>query len=283
MTGRLLILAFSGLALLAGCAVPLPSGSPGRVPAARVDRDELLSVAAACHLLRVGQTSDSSVTDATVIAAAEKYGFSVQELVSRSDSLLISYRSREGELAAAARESCARLASVTGVSPALVRFDRSGEINDTWLRVDGEITDGYANEVIAAIRKRRASGLIIQSQGGSVYEARKLGRFLRANGLSAAVDELCLSACVEVLAGGVARYVTPGARLGIHQSKVPKQISSHEGGQAYVAEAALYLREMGVDDTVALVAAAVPHDQILLISTENALRTRLVTGVVRAL
>jgi hypothetical protein len=34
---------------------------------------------------------------------------------------------------------------------------------------------------------------------------------------------------------------------------------------------------------VALVAAAVPHDQIFLISTENALNTRLVTEVVRAL
>lgn len=280
---KLLILALAGLMLLAGCVAPVPSRSTGGAPPARIDRDELLSVAAACHLLRVGQTSDVSVTDATVIAASEKYGFSVQDLIRRSDSLLSSYRSRERELAATARESCARLATLTGVRPALVRFDRSGTVNSTWLRVKGEIGDGYANEVIAAIRKRRASGLIIRSKGGSVDEARKLGRFLRANGLSAAVDELCLSACVEVLAGGVGRYVTPGATLGIHQSKVPKQVSSHEGGQAYVAGAALYLREMGVDDTVALVAAAVPHDQIFLISTENALTTRLVTEVVRSL
>jgi hypothetical protein len=243
----------------------------------------LLSVAAACHLLRVGQTADSAVTDATVVAVVNKYGFTVQQLLNRSDALLVSYRSRERDLAAVARDSCNRLAVLTGVKPALVRFDPSGGINAAWVRVKGEITDGYADKVIAAIRKRRVSGVIIESSGGSVFEARKLGRFLRANGLRAAVDQLCLSACVEVLAGGVERYVTPGARLGIHQSKVPKQISSHEGGQAYVAEAALYLREMGVDDTVALVAAAVPHDQIFLISTENALKTRLVTDVVRVL
>jgi hypothetical protein len=218
-----------------------------------------------------------------VLAALQTFGFSVKELLERSDALLVSFRSQESELAAVARESCNRLAAITGVKPALVRFDRTGEIHVDWLRIKGEIVDGYADKVISEIRKRRASGVIIESTGGSVYEARKLGRFLRANGLRTAVDKLCLSACVEVLAGGVERYITPGARLGIHQSKVPDQVSSHEGGQAYVAGAALYLREMGIDDTVALVAAAVPHDRIFIISTENALDTRLVTDVMRAL
>jgi len=277
------VLFFTGLALLCGCGTIAPPGAGLQTRIAGVDRDDLLTIAAGCHLLRVGQTADSAVTDATVVAAVESYGFSVRELLKRSDALLISYRSKERELAADAREACSRLAVLTGVEPALVRFDRSGDIDATWVRVSGEITDGFADEVIQEIRKRRASGVIIESSGGSVYEARKLGRYLRANGLRAAVDNLCLSACVDVLAGGVVRYVTPGARLGIHQSKVPDRISSHEGGQVYVAEAALYLREMGVDDTVALVAAAVPHDQIFLISTANALETRLVTDVVRAL
>ena len=280
------------LVLLAGCgtpgssrspdAVPVPATVPSRVapPSPGIDRDTLLSAAAACHLLRVGQTADTAVTDATVVAAVQKYGFSVRELLERSDGLLAAYRSREPELVTVARRSCERLASLTGVPPALVRFDPSGEVDATWVRVSGEITDGFADGVISEIRRRRATGLIIESTGGSVYEARKLGRFLRANGLSAGVDGQCLSACVDVLAGGVSRYVTPGARLGIHQSRVPRQVSSHEGGQAYVAEAALYLREMGVDDTVALVAAAVPHDQIYLISSENALETRLATDLV---
>lgn len=280
---RHLLLACFCVTLTTGCATIQPTAPTSETPAPSINRDDLLSLAAACHLLRVGQAAGSSVTDATVVAAVEKYGFSVRELANRSDSLLVSYRSRERELAAASREACDRLASLTGVDPALVRIDPSGKVNATWLRVEGEIADGYANEVIAELRNSRASGVILDSPGGSVYEARRLGRFLRANGLRTAVDKLCLSACVEVLAGGVARYLTPGARLGIHQSKVPKQISSHESGQAYVAEAALYLREMGVDDTVALVAAAVPHDRIFLISTENALKTRLVTDVVRAL
>lgn len=271
------------LLLLAGCGTVSPVFTPEPVREPRLDRDALLSLAAACHLLRVGQTAETAVTDATVVAAVNDYGFSVKELLDRSDSLLRSYRSRGQELAAAVRESCDRLAAITGAVPALVRFDQAGAIEATWLRVKGDITDGLADGIIAEMRRRRATGLIIESSGGSVYEARRLGRFLRANGMRTAADKVCLSACVDVLAGGVERYVTPGARLGIHRSRVPHKVSSHEGGQAYVAAAALYLNEMGVDSSVALVAAAVPHDQIYLISTENALETRLATKVVRVL
>lgn len=280
---RLLAAILCGLLVLAGCATAPPDRTPKPIPAPGLDRDALLSLAAACHLLRVGQTAETAVTDATVVAVLNNYGFSVKELLERSDSMLRSYRARERELAVAVGDSCERLAAITGAKPALVRFDQTGAIKATWLRVKGEINEGFAEDVIAEIRRRRASGLVIESSGGSVYEARRLGRFLRANGMRTAVDKLCLSACVDVLAGGVARFVTPGARLGIHQSRVPKKISSHEGGQIYVAEAALYLREMGVDSAVALAAAVVPHDQIYLISTETALETRLATELVRAL
>jgi len=38
-----------------------------------------------------------------------------------------------------------------------------------------------------------------------------------------------------------------------------------------------------VDDILALLAAAVPHQNIFLISTDEALQTRLATGVIRSL
>jgi hypothetical protein len=147
--------------------------------------------------------------------------------------------------------------------------------------VDGaEIGAGFAGRVIRELRDKRAVGLIINSPGGSVAEARALGRYLRANGLRTAVDRACLSACIDVLAGGSERYATRNARLGIHQSKVPNRYSSHEGGQLYVAESFRYLREMGVDADVAIAAAAIPNDRLLLIPLKQALETRLVTAVV---
>ncbi|MBK1722681.1 ATP-dependent Clp protease proteolytic subunit [Thiocystis violacea] len=277
------LFALFGLALF-GCAPGSLTGdrSPIQAPTpVRLSRDEVLSTTAACHLLRVGQWNDVAVTDAVVIVAADKYKLQVDDIIARSNQLAQEYQSHPTDLLTRAIDACHRLEDVTGVVSALVRFEPSGELRTTWLRIDGtEISSGFAKRTAAELRRRRAIGLVINSPGGSVFEARKLGRYLRANGLRAAVDGYCASACVDVLAGGVERYVTPSAKLGIHQSKVPRRYSSHEGGQLYVADSFRYLREMGVDADVAIAAASVPHDEILLIPLADALETGLVTGVV---
>ncbi|MBK1718297.1 hypothetical protein [Thiocystis violacea] len=270
------------LLALAGCAsVDRGGESTGAVGSASLGPGELLSTVASCHLLRVGQTNDVAVTDATVIIAADKYGLAITTIVERANQMVREYERRPSDLVVRAVDACQRLADLTGIAPALVRFESDGRLRTAWLRIDNvEIVPGFAQRTIADLRRRKAIGLVINSPGGSVDEARKLGRYLRANGLRSAVDGYCASACVDVLAGGVERYVTSGAKLGIHQSKVPRRYSSHEGGQLYVADAFLYLREMGVDADVAIAAAAVPNNQVLLISLSDALATKLVTGVV---
>jgi ATP-dependent protease ClpP protease subunit len=271
------------LMVLAGCAaLPFDNGRQGTDPPPGMSRDELLSGIAACHLLRVVQTEDIGSTDSLVIASVERYGFSVEEMVTRANALVEGVRTPADSVALhrLATVSCERLADLTGLDRGLVRFGSMGELEGTWAVVRGEIADGFADEVIAELRRRKAIGLIIESRGGSVYEARRLGRWLRANGLRVAVDRLCTSACVDVLAGGVARVMTPGARVGIHQSKAPVSQGSHEGGQLAVVSSVLYLREMGIDDDIALAAAAVPNDKLYWISTEEALETGLVTDIV---
>jgi hypothetical protein len=261
--------------------------SPGRTmqPPAGQSRDALLSQIAACHLRRVAQNADRGATDAVVIAAVERYGFSVSEMVERSNALLRAATdpSARAALRDLARKSCDQLAVLTGTSPSLVRFNESGKLDNTWVVVDGEIGEGFADEVIGRLRSEKAVGLVINSPGGSLYEARRLGRYLRENGLRVGVSGLCTSACVDVMAGGIERYVTSSAKLGIHQSRVPKHLSSHEGGQLSVVAAALYLREMGVDDSIALAAAAVPNNSMYWISLPEALETGLATQLVSRL
>ena len=270
--------------LLLGC-VPPPerSEAEAETPASRLtlNREALLVTIASCHLLRVGQTNDVASTDATVIIAADKYRLSITSIVERANRLVSDYAQRPLELINQAVEACNQLAELTDTAPALVRFEPDGTLRTAWLRLDGvEITTGFAQRTITELRLRKAIGLVINSPGGSVDEARKLGRYLRANGLRTAVDDYCASACIDVLAGGVERYATPLARIGVHQSKVPPRYSSHEGGQLYVADAFLYLREMGVDADVAIAAATVPNNRVLIISPAEALNARLITGVV---
>ncbi len=266
---------------IAGCAAG--GGRDAGAPPGGLTRDQLLSELAACHLLRVAQAGDKAVTDATVIAAVRRYGFTPAAVVQRANQLLLRDQTNGTALGRQAGAACNKLADVTQVAPALVRFEQSGQARSAWLRVEAEITDGFADRVIRELRARRAVGLVITSAGGSVFEARKLGRYLRANGLRAAVDRVCVSACIDVLAGGTERYATPKARLGVHQSSVPGRYSSHEGGQIYVADSFRYLREMGVDADVAIAAASVPRNTILLIPLRDALATRLLTAVVERL
>ena len=173
-----------GLAL-SGC---VPSERPD--VSTPLDRDALLTTIASCHLLRVGQTNDVAATDATVIIAADKYHLSITAIVERANRMVKDYEQRPSDLIARAMESCDRLAELTGTSPALVRFESDGTLRTAWLRIDGvEITPGFAQRTITELRLRKAIGLVINSPGGSVDEARKLGRYLRANGLRAAVDD----------------------------------------------------------------------------------------------
>lgn len=275
--------AILGLLVLAGCSSMGTGGEAAGTSAEgeRLTRDQALSMTAACHLLRVGQWNDVAVTDTVVIVAADKYKLPIDTIIARSNALAQEYQERPTALVERAIDACHRLEDATGVVSALVRFEPNGDLRTTWLRIDGvEIAAGFAKRTAAELRRRKAIGLVINSPGGSVYEARMLGRYLRATGLRSAVDGYCASACIDVLAGGVERYVTPKARLGIHQSTVPRRYSSHEGGQLYVADAFRYLREMGVDADVAIAAASVPNDEILIIPLADALATGLVTGVV---
>jgi hypothetical protein len=279
------------LAMLLALALIGCAGSPpqriGKAPAPDgLSRDDLLTGIAACHLHRVVQTGDVTVTDAAVIAAIERWDFDIDEMVGRSNELMRAAAdpARRSNLRQLAAGACGRLGRLTGVTPALVRFNEdSGEIGNTWVEVKGQINDGFADQVIARLREAKAVGLVISSPGGSLYEARRLGRWLRDNGMRVAVDDLCTSACVDVLAGGIERYVTANAKLGIHQSRVPKHLSSHEGGQLSVVTAALYLREMGVDDSIALAAAAVPNSAMYWISVPEALETGLATKLIKGL
>lgn len=88
------------------------------------------------------------------------------------------------------------------------------------LRVNGEIVTETANAIQSLIsevhqraeqQKKEVGGysqLRLNSQGGSVSAAMAIGRLARREGLkiTVAYPDVCLSACVLILAGGIVRY-----------------------------------------------------------------------------
>ncbi len=65
----------------------------------------------------------------------------------------------------------------------------------------------------------------LDSNGGSIYEARGAVRVLREHGLATHVDGHCASACALVFVGGGLRSLGPQARLGFHGYSLPQHAS----------------------------------------------------------
>lgn len=94
------------------------------------------------------------------------------------------------------------------------------------VRIEGQITSGDAERIAAlALSLKREDAwelnwlhVSINSGGGSVSEALKIGRFLRSQNASVNLRWECLSSCVFILMAGVMRNaLLGGGTVGVHR------------------------------------------------------------------
>ena len=207
-----------------------------------------------------------------------------------------------------------------------------------WISAEGKIVTGSADaltRVVAKLGDRRLP-ILIDSPGGSVRDAMAMGRLIRAKRLAVAVAHTeiapcpasarqcaetfgaaeawgayCASACALVLAGGVERYVSPLALVGVHQ--LTEVVSKTQVQRAYAVRyfqfAGLklelsrklvrerhsttttrraadrgvddsvggYLKEMGVRDAVMKLTLVTPARDIRWLTAEELASSRLAT------
>ena len=82
--------------------------------------------------------------------------------------------------------------------------------------LDGPIDSQIVDYTLAKLRP--GDTLALNSQGGSLSDAHRLAKYIRANGIDTRVNSTgwCLSACVLVYASGVKRTAGPNALFLIH-------------------------------------------------------------------
>ena len=86
----------------------------------------------------------------------------------------------------------------------------------------GEIVAGVADEFAAAAESQPGATIIhLNSEGGSVREARRMSVMVNEAHLRAITDTYCYSACVLVFLGADERYMTPDAEIGFHHESAP--------------------------------------------------------------
>ncbi len=130
----------------------------------------------------------------------------------------------------------------------LLLIERDG----VW-HLEGAIAPGDS-ERIARQLSNIEGPVALNSPGGSVEDALRLGRALRLTGVATQLQPgaICLSACPYLLAGGTTRMVAKDASVGVHQHYFGEStilpafvaVENIQRGQGRVMQ---YLVDMGID------------------------------------
>ena len=82
--------------------------------------------------------------------------------------------------------------------------------------------DRFTNYVVSARASNHVVGFVLDSPGGSVFEAERMASALRALGAAVLVGPRspCLSACFLLFAAGVQRFAETTAVIGVHSASI---------------------------------------------------------------
>ena len=149
------------------------------------------------------------------------------------------------------------------------------------LTLSGTIDPGAAERVAEEIdaRGEYVETVLLDSPGGAVEEALRIGRLISERGYTTrvAAGALCASSCPLVFAGGRERIATAASAIGVHQiyaaigaGALP--IGARAAGDAMsdaqrtTATITRHLTEMGVDPALWLHALETPPDRLYYLS-----------------
>ena len=89
---------------------------------------------------------------------------------------------------------------------------------NTWVFVGGIFDHGLTAELVAVLtRFPEVSALVLESDGGQIYEARGVAQAALERSLDTYVFGLCKSACTTAFLAGKTRYIGPRGVLGFHR------------------------------------------------------------------
>jgi len=163
--------------------------------------------------------------------------------------------------------------------------------DERWLiYLDGPVDPGATSRVVSLILTEHITNAVVylNSPGGSLVTAMRLGRVLRENAFDTRVGTrttdatraaagTCHSACPFILAGGVQRSLEKGSAVGLHRAENRLPVRDEDAFQHVVrTQLVEYLAEMGVRAEVANIMEAIPHDRIRDLTVDEALQLNLV-------
>lgn len=203
------------------------------------------------------------------------------------------------------------LLTISGPAPCGRRHCRDAEVRADVISAQGEITNDTADAFKAFVEQHSGDPdfrplVLLNSPGGTVVGAMKLGMLLRQFGASVLVarartadasDELhvvsgyCMSACVYAFFGGKRRIIPPGSHLGIHRMAIYSHNFDLFGGgesttRSYgtgelVTALSTYTKLMGVNPAAIAEAEQIEPESIHILTPQEIARWRVGTPRLR--
>ena len=114
----------------------------------------------------------------------------------------------------------------------------------TLIHLRGSFEIGITNKVEELIdRNSGISGIILDSEGGQIYEGRGLARVIREHGLRTFSLDHCLSSCTTAFIAGTKRTLGVNARLGFHQYITYSIIPSVDVDNEQAKDMAIFVKQ----------------------------------------
>lgn len=115
---------------------------------------------------------------------------------------------------------------------------------NTLIHLHGSFQIGITNRVAELIaRYPDIAGIILDSDGGQIYEGRGLARLIRENDLQTFSLDKCLSSCTTAFVAGTIRTLGSNARLGFHQYKTYSVFPGIDVEQEQSKDMAIFVKQ----------------------------------------
>lgn len=119
---------------------------------------------------------------------------------------------------------------------------------NTLVHLQGPFQIGITRALSGMLAKHPdVTGIILDSDGGQIYEGRGLARVIRENKLQTYSLSECTSACTTAFVAGVRRILGVNAKLGFHQYKTYAVLPNIDVAKEQAKDMALF-EEQGVAD-----------------------------------
>jgi hypothetical protein len=149
------------------------------------------------------------------------------------------------------------------------------------LEFSGGITFGAAKEFKRFIDAMGAIKLIhLNSLGGRIEEAQRIGDIIMRRGLSTYVSNRCLSACTIIFLSGRERLISSESKIGFHQPNFPGM--TDEVRRQMIASEERRLQELGVSAAFAHKANLASPDNMWFPTSSELLSERVATKLVNS-